>query len=174
MSVRSLDRPGSRLLRAGPLTAAGFAPFGEVIRPEGGRISAVNDGRALRYDDLASLTHATGAERPILSLYRVRPSERPFQAQVFECHPLSSQVFLPMADAEFLVVVAPDREGSPDLDRAEAFVPGRRTGIHYRPGIWHVPLAAFGSEAVFAMLMWEAGAADTVEHRLTAPLVIEL
>jgi ureidoglycolate lyase len=173
MNRDSLDVPATRTLRAVPLTRPGFAPYGEVIQPEGGRVTSVNDGRALRHDDLASLAHATGAERPVLSLYRVSPSDRPFRAGVFECHPLSSQVFLPMADAEFLVVVAPDRDGAPDLDRAEAFVPGRRTGIHYRPGIWHVPLAAFGFEAVFAMLMWEAGTADTVEHRLAAPLIVE-
>jgi len=173
MNPDSLDGPAIGSLRAVPLDAGRFAPYGDLIVPDGGRVTSVNDGRALRYDDLAPLAHATGAERPVLSLYRVSPSERPFRAGLFECHPLSSQVFLPMADAEFLVVVAPDRGGAPDLDRAEAFLPDRRTGIHYRAGIWHVPLAAFGSEAVFAMLMWEAGRADTVEHRLAVPLVVE-
>lgn len=161
-------------LRAKPLTAAAFAPYGDVLA-EGGRAPIlVNEGRAARYDGLAHLAHVTGAEKPVISLYKVAPSRSPFAAGVFERHPLSSQVFLPMADATFLVVVAPDSAGRPDLARAEAFRPDHRTGIHYRAGIWHVPLVVFDAEAVFAMLMWETGRGDTEEHRLSDPILIDL
>jgi ureidoglycolate lyase len=164
----------TRILQAAPLAAEPFAPYGEVLAPEAGRASVVNGGRALRFDGVASLQHSTGAAAPILSLYRIAPSDRPLRVDLFERHPHSSQIFLPLADSEFLVVVAPDRDGAPDPSRAQAFRPEPRTGIHYRPGIWHVPLAVFGTEAVFAMLMWEGGTADTVEHRLSAPLLVHL
>jgi len=171
----SMDRAISSaapVLRPQALTAAGFASYGDVLAPEGERVTPVNDGRALRYDGLADLSHVTGADVPVLSLYRVNASTLPFRADLFERHPLSSQVFLPMSSDEFLIVVAPDRGGEPDIGAATAFLAPAGTGIHYRPGIWHVPLVTLGRAATFAMLMWEAGTADTVEHRLAVPLTI--
>lgn len=159
-------------LRSRPLSAEAFAPYGDVISPEGRRATPVNDGRALRYDGLADLAHDTGATAPVLSLYRVSGSRLPFRADVFERHPLSSQVFLSMSAGAFLVAVAPDRDGVPDIAAARAFLAPAGTGIHYRPGVWHVPLVTLGPPATFAMLMWEKGRADTVEHRLAVPLTI--
>jgi ureidoglycolate lyase len=159
-------------LRPEPLTAQRFAHYGDVVSAGDGPGSLVNDGRATRFNGLAALSHTTGAPHPALAVYVVRPSGMPFMVSVFERHPRSSQIFVPMADADFLVIVAPDRGGRPDVGRAEAFRPGPQTGIHYRPGIWHVPLAVFGREAAFAMLMWETGVQDTVEYRLNRPLVV--
>jgi ureidoglycolate lyase len=159
-------------LRPEPLTPERFAPYGDVVAAGDGPASLVNDGRASRFDHLATLSHATGVRHPALAVYVVQPSVMPFSVSVFEHHPRSSQIFVPMADADFLVIVAPDKGGRPDVDRAEAFRPGPRTGIHYRSGIWHVPLAVFGREAAFAMLMWETGVQDTVEYRLNRPLIV--
>jgi len=164
---------GSRRLRALPLTQADFAPFGEVIGARGGRTARVNGGRAVRHDDLARFDHATPARLPVLAAYRVSPSRLPVAVDILEHHPSSSQIFLPMGAARFVVGVAPALpEGGPDLDRARAFLVDGADGLHYRAGIWHVPMTALDEEAVFAMLMWEGTAADTVEHRLPEPLLI--
>ncbi len=163
----------ARRLRARPLAPQGFAAYGEVFEAQGGLVRAVNDGRALRHDGLVRLDHAVDARLPALAAYRVEPSGLPFAAAVFERHPGSSQVFLPLDVARYLVAVAPATPaGEPDLDRAEAFVAGRGVGVHYRAGVWHVPLVALDRAGAFAMLMWEAGAADTIEHRLPEPLLI--
>ena len=160
-------------LRAVPLTRDGFAPFGEVIGADGGRTARVNGGRAVRHDDLAHLDHATPSRLPVLATYRIGPSRLPFAAAVLERHPSSSQVFLPMQAARFVVGVAP-ASPSGALDRARAFIADGAEGLHYRAGIWHVPLTALDAEAVFAMLMWEGAEADTVEHRLPEPLLIHV
>jgi ureidoglycolate lyase len=160
-------------LRARPLVPEGFAPYGEVFAAAGGATRLVNDGRALRHDGLVRLEHGTDTRLPTLAAYRVEASAPPFAAEVFERHPDSSQVFLPLDVSRYLVAVAPATpEGWPDLDRAEAFVAGCGVGVHYWAGVWHVPLVALDRAGAFAMLMWETGAADTVEHRLTLPLLI--
>lgn len=155
------------------LTAAAFSEFGDVIAADGPHAISVNEGRALRYDALMQLRHETPASKPVLALYRVSPSNLPFKASLFERHPYSSQVFLPMTGGVILTAVAPDRNGIPDLDRVQAFVSPGGLGIHYRPGVWHLPIAALGAEVTLAMIMWEGTHADTVEHRLAHPVLIE-
>jgi ureidoglycolate lyase len=155
------------------LTAEAFSEFGDVIAADGSHAISVNEGRALRYDALMQLRHETPASKPVLALYRVSPSNLPFKANLFERHPYSSQVFLPMTGGAILTAVAPDRNGTPDLDRIQAFVSPSGLGIHYRPGVWHLPIAALDSEVTLAMIMWEGSHADTVEHRLAHPILIE-
>lgn len=162
-------------LQARPLTGEAFAAFGDVVAP--GPISRqVNDGRALRYDGVARLTHDPYAAEPVLALYAVTASPKPFEIDLLERHPLASQTFVPMRLAgPYLVVVAPSRaDGEPATDRAEAFVAPPDVGVHYAPGVWHMPMAAFGGDALFAMWMWEAGGGrDTEERRLPVALRVE-
>lgn len=162
----------SRVLRLEPLTAAAFAPFGEIITIEGKPATPVNEGRALRYDKLVNLTHQTEALLPGLSIYQVAASTLPIAVDLFEQHPHSGQVFLPMMNGRFLVIVAPDRDRQPDLDRARAFMPDLGIGVHYGPGIWHVPMTAVGADMLLAMLMWEGRETPTIEHRLSDPILI--
>jgi ureidoglycolate lyase len=172
MSMEPSDAPTVRVLRLAPLDHESFSPFGEVVSVRG-QPTPVNDGRALRYDNLVRFRHGTEAIMPALSLYHVSASTLPFAVALFECHPHSGQLFLPMMDGRFLVVVAPDRDGRPDLDKARAFLPGAGVGIHYQPGIWHVPMAALGADTLLAMVMWEGAGTTTVEYRLEHPLSVD-
>lgn len=160
-------------MRARHLTTQAFAEFGDIIAADGLHGISVNEGRALRFDALTRLRHETPTTVPSLALYRVSPSSLPFTANLFERHPFSSQVFLPMTGGVILTAVAPDLEGTPDLDRMQAFISPGGLGIHYHAGVWHLPIAALGSEVTLAMIMWEGSQTDTVEHRLTQPIVIE-
>ena len=171
----SMDRAISSaapVLRPQALTAAGFASYGDVLAPEGERVTPVNDGRALRYDGLANSRTSPAPTFRFSRFIGSTPRRCRSGPTCSSAIPLSSQVFLPMSSDEFLIVVAPDRGGEPDIGAAAAFLAPAGTGIHYRPGIWHVPLVTLGRAATFAMLMWEAGTADTVEHRLAVPLTI--
>jgi ureidoglycolate lyase len=163
----------TRVLRLGSLDSAAFSSFGEIVSVGRGASTLVNEGRALRHDNLVPFDHRTDATLPALSLYQVSASRLPFTVELFECHPHSGQLFLPMMNGQFLVVVAPDREGRPDLDDAKAFVPGPGVGIYYQPGIWHVPIAALETDTLLAMVMWEGTETATVEYRLEHPLLIE-
>jgi ureidoglycolate lyase len=160
-------------IRVRPLTTEAFAGFGDVIAADGSEGTSVNEGRARRYDATTYLCHETTASVPALAVYRVSPSTLPFKATLVERHPYSSQVFLPMTVGVILIAVAPDRDGVPELDKMQAFVSPGGMGIHYRAGVWHLPIASLGSEMTLAMLMWEGNRGDTVEHHLAQPILIE-
>jgi len=152
-------------LRAQPLTAEAFAPFGSLVSLDAAGGRPVNQNRARRIPGIGDLQHEAAAARPVLDVYRVVQSALPFEVVCFERHVLTSQVFIPIRCGRLLIVVAPDRaDGHPDIDRAVAFVGDGRTAIHYRAGVWHSPLAALDEAALLAMLMWEAGDARDCEE----------
>lgn len=160
--------PAPRRLRAQPLTAQAFAPFGSLVSLDAAGGRPVNQNRARRIPGLGDLRHETAAARPVLDVYRVAPSALPFEMVCFERHVLTSQVFIPVRCARLLIVVAPDRaDGQPDIDRAAAFIDDGRTVIHYRAGVWHSPLAALDDAALLTMLMWEAGDARDCEEAVS-------
>lgn len=167
----------SRIVRAEPLTATRFAPFGTVADAGGvdsGR--SVNQGRARRVPGIGDLSHDAVAEKPVLDFYRIAPSTLPFAVTCLERHPLSSQVFVPTDGARYLVVVAAeDRQGRADLSRVAAFIGDGTQVIHYRRGTWHAPMVALDTPLLMTMLMWEVGdARDCEEFSDFAPVEIRV
>lgn len=161
-------------VRAQPLTAEAFAPFGSlaVINAAGGR--AVNQDRGRRVPGIGELMHDAAAKRPVLDVYHLKPSLMPFTLACFERHILTSQAFIPLRCARLLLAVAPnDAHGQPDIARARAFVADDSAIIHYGAGVWHAPLIALDGPASLSMLMWEAGdARDCTEF--VPPMTIEI
>src|SRR5215470_4413315 len=86
------------------LTAAAFAPFGQVIEADPHRAMPINYGWTTRFDALADVEVGDG--RAIISLFRSRPLE-PLVLKMFERHPLGSQAFVPLQGRPYLVAVAP-------------------------------------------------------------------
>ncbi len=159
-----------RTVLALPLTREGFAPFGDVVstRPDGG--TGANQGTALRFDHAAALQNLRAHAAPNLAVFQSAPQPLPFTVRLLERHPHSTQVFLPLVCARFLVCVAPDdADGGPDLSRLQAFVAGAGQGICYRAGVWHHPIIALDAPAELAMLAWEDGTAADCEERHFAP-----
>jgi ureidoglycolate lyase len=171
--LRTID-PDPYLWRlvAHPLTVEAFLPFGEVIEcpSQGGLI--VNQGRARRFDRALDLSGIDGLGKLTVALYRVDQSTMPLEINVFERHPYSAQLFLPMICERYLVVVAPaEPSGEPAIHMSRAFIAGREQGILYRRNVWHHPIVTMGGVAQFAMLIREAdNAADCIEHKLSSPL----
>jgi ureidoglycolate lyase len=157
-----------RVCVAQPLSAEAFAPFGQVISAGLSSGASANQGTAVRFDWAAQLENGRSAARPNLAVFRSAPQALPKAIVLLERHPHSTQAFLPMACARYLVIVAPDRaDGGPDTSRVQAFVclPGQ--GINYRRGVWHHPMIALDAPADFAMLAWEDGSSgDCEEHPL--------
>ncbi|MGH6959533.1 MAG: ureidoglycolate lyase [Dongiaceae bacterium] len=139
------------LLPVAPLTRAAFAPFGEVIETDGRDHRRINDGFAERYHDLARIDVAAQGGRPLLNIFRATPWPMPVRVRMVERHPLSSQAFMPLSAAPFLVVVAaPDARPSPaDL---RAFRTNGRQGVNFARGTWHHPLLALDGVSDFLVI----------------------
>jgi ureidoglycolate lyase len=151
------SHPAPKVIRAEPLRAERFSPFGTVLEAgdQAGRL--VNQGRARRLGGIRAFSPEQGTT-PVMDLYQVDRSELPFKVSCFERHPLSDQVFTPMDCARYLVIVAvADANGQPDMSRVSAFVASREQGVCYRRGTWHAPMIALDEPALMTMLMWEAG-----------------
>jgi len=163
-----------RALAVEPLTAAAFAPFGEVPTAATGDGRPVNLGTARRIDRVATLDSDRPNARPNLALFRCAPVTLPFDVTMLERHPHSSQLFLALAGGAWLVCVAPsDAAGEPVIDALRAFRAERGQGVHLARGVWHHPIVALDEPAELAMLVWEDGSVgDADERRLDAPLRI--
>jgi len=126
----------ARMLRPAPLTAAAFAPHGDVIECAGAAEERlINYGNTTRFHDLARLDLAAQGGKPLVSIFRSTPLPRPVPVRVMERHPLSSQAFYPLSGRPYLVVVAGTGDFSPA--NLKAFVAGPGQGVNYRAGVWH-------------------------------------
>ena len=118
-----------------PLTADSFAPFGQVIDLDGAEHFPINNGMTERYHDLARVELGGEGSRPLISVFRGQPYDLPLILRLMERHPLGSQAFYPLGDRPFLVIVARDLSGTPDLPRAFITRPGQ--GVNIAMNTWH-------------------------------------
>jgi ureidoglycolate lyase len=137
-------------LKIEPIDAAAFMPFGQLLPPQ-----APGHGRQELFEELQN---ERASARPRLSMATVEPKALPLTAAKMERHVHSSQVFVPVDSAGYLVVVAPHgADGMPDLGKIRAFrVPGD-TGLNYRADTWHHPLSALERTGRFAILTFVDG-----------------
>lgn len=139
------------MLEIKPLTAAAFAPYGDVIEISD-RIQpmGINYGYTERFHDLADIdTNAQGG-RPGVSIFRSKPLPTPINIRIMERHPLSSQAFIPISDEPYLVVVAP--AGDLDESRIEVFRAQPGQGVNYAPGTWHHFCLALNKSCNFVVI----------------------
>lgn len=157
-----------RILPLEPLTAAAFAPFGDVLEP-GGASFPINGGMVDRFHDLARVETLGG--RLGISMGRGRPYALPLEVTLVERHPLGSQAFVPMSEAPFLVVVAPEEGGVPGRPRAFLTAPGQ--GVNYLRGTWHGVLTPLGRVGTFLIVDRIGDGANLEEYRYDLPWRIE-
>lgn len=157
---------GTLNLEVEPLSAAAFAPFGQVIEVrEGAAARVINAGTAERFDGLADLQGA--GVRFTLAVMRAQPRQLPFTVRLLERHRQASQAFVPWSGGAYLVVVAPPGDGPSPRD-IRCFRASGRQGVNYRPGTWHHPLLALDSVSEFLVAdqAGAAGAADCEEFAI--------
>lgn len=128
-------------LKAEPLSANAFAPYGDVIETSPSRMEAMNEARFERFDDLAKINIDPSNDGHVAISIAVAkvPVELPYRFDLIERHPLGSQAFIPLNEFTFSVVVAPIGD-SVDTRELRAFTTNGRQGINYHRGIWHMPL----------------------------------
>ena len=150
----------SRDIRVRPLTAAAFAPFGEVLEAEGPPDRVINHGLCGRFHDRATLDIVEG--RAGISLFRSETRTLPYSLQMVERHPLGSQAFVPMSPDPFLVIVAPDAGGAPARPQAFRTAPGQ--GINIARNTWHGVLTPLHPPGLFAVIDRIGEGANLEEH----------
>ncbi len=150
-----------RLIRPEPLTAAAFAPFGEVLEATGD-FRPINAGLCRRHHDRARLDFGTG--RAGISVFDAEPRALPYDFDLIERHPEGSQAFLPMTQAPFLVIATLNPEAVP-----RAFVTNGAQGINLHRGTWHGVLTPLHAPGLFAVVDRIGDGANLEEHRYAEP-----
>lgn len=163
----------SRSIRTQPLTAAAFAPFGDVLEAAGAPDKLINAGLCARFHDRATLDFTDG--RAGISVFNADPRSLPYDLGLLERHPDGSQAFVPMHANPWLVIVAPDADGVPDTPLAFVAAPGQAVNFHRN--IWHgvlTPLFAPGLFAVIDRIDTPGNArANLEEHHLDQSWIVE-
>lgn len=157
------------MIRAQPLTAADFAPFGDVIEV-GDAPLMINNGTTERHHDLAAVDLLGGGAHPLISIFRGQPFLPPVTLQMMERHPLGSQAFMPLSGRPYLVVVARDRGGEPG---APAAFLARRQGVNYRANVWHHPLISLEEVSDF-LVVDRGGEGINLEEAAIAPVEVAI
>ena len=152
-------------LRAQPLAAEAFAPFGQVFA------APAEKGRIYLDEQLAT---ARPTWRTSLSLSRSGPpATLPLVATRMERHAYSTQTFVPLEPARYLILVAPRAANGPDVAQARAFVAAPGQGITYAMNTWHHPMTVLDAPAGFAVMMWrDDGPDDEYWHTLAQPITV--
>jgi ureidoglycolate lyase len=143
-----------------PLTRAAFAPFGDVVACDGRVPLPINQGFAERFGDVADIDAAASGGSASVSLFRAIPRPAPIVITLMERHPLGSQMFYPLQDEPWLVLVC----GSP-LDSASyrAFWATGQQGVNYARGVWHHPLLVLKPHRRFIVID-RKGPGDNLEE----------
>ena len=63
---------------------------------------------------------------------------------MLEQHPFSSQVFLPLSDSPFFVIVCPAAI-EPDLNNLKIYKIENGNGVNFKPQVWHFPLISINN-----------------------------
>lgn len=159
----------SRVIYTEPLTAEGFAPFGDVLDSDGAPDQMINQAMCGRYHDRAKLDFTTG--RAGISIFEATPRTLPYQLDLMERHPLGSQAFIPMTDKPFLITVAKDNAGAPDQPKAFLSSPGQ--AINFHRNIWHGVLTPLHAPGLFAVIDRIGEGNNLEEHTFDTPYTIQ-
>jgi ureidoglycolate lyase len=158
------------ILHAVPLTAAAFAPFGEVIETTGHTPRLINEGTSERYDDLSPVDVLANGGRPLISIFKATPRPLPFVVKGLERHPLSSQAFYPLDGLPYLVVVAESAD-APWERRIRVFRAAGHQGVNYRRNTWHHALLALGKTCHF-LVVDRGGSEENCDEVAVEPAIV--
>jgi len=128
-----------KIIKPIKINRSNFAAYGDLITTEDINPMDINEGYAKRFDNLANLNTSKDGGKTIVSIFSALKRSFPMAVNMMEKHPLGSQAFIPMKETTFLCFVAPQGE-CPEINKIQSFIIPPKTGINYKPGIWHFPL----------------------------------
>ena len=159
----------TRRLPIEPLTREAFAPFGRVIEAEGAEHYAINQGTTTRFHRLATVEAGCGGQA-IISIFRSTPRPTPIAITLLERHPLGSQAFMPLANEEWLVVVA----DQPVVSALRCFRATGAQGVQYAKGTWHHPLLTIAPTQDFLIIDRDGSGENLEEVKLPEGVEVDI
>ena len=121
------------------ISRSSFSAYGDLISTDDINPMDINAGYAKRFDNLANVDTSNDGGKTVVSIFLALKRTFPMKINMMEKHPLGSQAFIPMKETTFLSFVAPLGK-SPEINKIQSFIVPPKTGINYKPGIWHFPL----------------------------------
>ena len=121
------------------ISRSNFSAYGDLISADDINPMGINAGYAKRFDNLANVDTSSDGGKTVVSIFSALKRIFPMKIDMMEKHPLGSQAFIPMKETTFLSFVAPAGE-LPEISKIQSFIIPPKTGINYKPGIWHFPL----------------------------------
>jgi ureidoglycolate lyase len=162
-----------RPIKAVALTENSFKPFGDIIEKESCRdIRAINRGQTARFNNLAALTLDGPGLEPCVSIFQTEAWTVPSIVTELERHPLTSQAFVPLGEASYLVIVAP--VGPLNEEAIQVFVASSAQGVNYHPGVWHHRNLSLGVTSDFLVIDADGNTENCDEQSLLQPIEIRL
>jgi len=142
------------------LSKAAFTPYGDVIETDGAQRIPINQGFAERFNDLATIDVNSAGGTANVSVIAANPRPLPIVIKLMERHPLGSQLFFPLQDKPWMVLVCSDPKNASSY---RAFAANGRQGVNYGRGVWHHPLLVFDSDSRF-MVVDRQGPGNNLEE----------
>ena len=152
------------------ITKLNFAVYGDLISSNNINPMNINSGYAKRFDNLANINTSKDGGKTIVSIFSALKRNFPMKIDMMEKHPFGSQAFIPMNETTFLCFVAPPGE-SPEIDKLQSFIIPPKTGINYKPGIWHFPLIST-EDTDFLVIDRKGNSENLVIHKFDKEKVV--
>ena len=159
------------VLKPKALTRASFAAYGEVVELDGANHFTINQGFATRFHDLANIDVANEGGTSCVSIFEAQLRPTPISITMMERHPLGSQLFYPLQDMPWLIVVCRDPKHAASF---EAFKATGTQGINYARGVWHHPLLVGRDSSRFMIVDRKGEGNNLDEIELEMPLQLSI
>lgn len=156
-----------------PLTTEAFAVFGDVIDTESASNHfKINYGLTTRFHDLANVDVEESGGKAGVSIFEAQAAQLPHTVKVMENHPFGSQLFYPLSQRQFLVLVAPPSE-KVELNKLELFLTNGKQGVNYHKGVWHHYLLPLEETSEFIVVDRIANDNNCIEEEFSLQVIID-
>ncbi|MCF6189028.1 MAG: ureidoglycolate lyase [Cocleimonas sp.] len=157
-----------------PLTTDAFAPYGEVVDiHSANKEFSMNYGLATRYFDLAEIDVEDKGGKTCISLVKSNAVTFPFKVDKMEYHPYGSQMFYPLCESPFLILVAKPAE-TLDTKKLELFISDGKQGVNYHKGVWHHYLMPLNNESQFMVVDRNGNDENCIEKQIEEDIILAL
>ena len=159
-----------KIIKPIKITRSNFAIFGDLISSDNINPMDINAGYAKRFDNLATINTSKEGGETVVSIFSALKRTFPMKINMMEKHPLGSQAFIPMKETTFLCFVAPPGK-FPEIDKIQSFIIPPKTGINYKPDIWHFPLIST-EDTSFLVIDRKGNGENLVIHKFEKEKII--